>query len=115
MSEQMPGAAPGRSARSPDRAILPSHAVRHRPAVDGRGPETSRSRVRRRRPPPCPRPPAPPPSLTPRPLAPDPLPSVDPPPSFRLEAAAHLTDGRLALLDEQDAMVASSGAAEMGG
>jgi len=50
-----------------------------------------------------------------RPLALDALTSVDSRSSFRLEVAAHLTDGRLALLDEQDAMVASSGAAEMGG
>ena len=49
-----------------------------------------------------------------RPLALDALTSVDPRSSFRLEVAAHLTDGRLALLDEQDAMVACSGTAEMG-
>lgn len=39
---------------------------------------------------------------------------VDPGASFRVELAVPLTDGRLALHDEQDAMVASSGTSEVG-
>jgi len=39
---------------------------------------------------------------------------VDPVSSFRLDVGAHLTDGRLALHDEQDAMIASSGTTEVG-
>jgi hypothetical protein len=39
---------------------------------------------------------------------------VDPAAAFRVEVGAHLTDGRLALHDEQDAMVASSGTTEVG-
>ncbi len=39
---------------------------------------------------------------------------VDPGASFRVEIAVPLTDGRLALHDEQDAMVASSGTSEVG-
>jgi len=39
---------------------------------------------------------------------------VDPTASFQVEVSAHLTDGRLALDDEQDVMVASSGTSEVG-
>ncbi len=39
---------------------------------------------------------------------------VDPAAAFRIEVAVHLTDGRMALHDEQDAMVASSGTNEIG-
>jgi len=40
---------------------------------------------------------------------------IDPSASFRVEVAVPLTDGRLALHDERDAMVASTGTAEVGG
>jgi hypothetical protein len=49
-----------------------------------------------------------------RPLALDAPTAIDPRSSFRLEVAAHLIDGRLSLLDEQGAMVASSGTVELG-
>jgi hypothetical protein len=39
---------------------------------------------------------------------------VEPGSSFRVEVAAHLTDGRFALHDEQDAMVPSTGTTEVG-
>jgi hypothetical protein len=39
---------------------------------------------------------------------------VDPAAGFRVEIAVHLADGRMALHDEQDAMVASSGTTEIG-
>ena len=39
---------------------------------------------------------------------------IDPAASFRLEVAAQITDGRLALHDERDAMVASAGTTELG-
>ena len=39
---------------------------------------------------------------------------VDPAASFRIEVAAQITDGRLALHDAQDAMVASTGTTELG-
>jgi hypothetical protein len=39
---------------------------------------------------------------------------LEPGSSFRVEVAAHLADGRLALHDEQDAMVASTGTTEVG-
>lgn len=39
---------------------------------------------------------------------------VDPAAAFRVDVAAQLTDGRLALHDEQDAMVSSSGTSEVG-
>lgn len=47
------------------------------------------------------------------PLARDGSAVVDPAAAFRVEVAAHLVDGRLALLDENDAMVASSGTTEV--
>jgi len=49
------------------------------------------------------------------PLARDGVTPVDPGASYRVEIAAHLVDGRLALHDAQDAMVASTGTAEVGG
>jgi hypothetical protein len=49
-----------------------------------------------------------------RPLALDATTAVDPRSSFKIEVAAHLIDGRMVLLDEQDAMVASTGTVEMG-
>lgn len=49
------------------------------------------------------------------PLTRDGVTRVDPGASFRVEIAAHLVDGRLALHDAQDAMVASTGTAEVGG
>jgi hypothetical protein len=49
-----------------------------------------------------------------QPLARDGVTLIDPEAWFRVEVAAHLTDGRLALHDEQDAMVASSGTTEAG-
>jgi hypothetical protein len=49
-----------------------------------------------------------------QPLVPDGVTLIDPGAAFRVEVAAHLTDGRLALHDEQDAMVASSGTTEAG-
>src|SRR5689334_6278422 len=39
---------------------------------------------------------------------------VDPGAAFRIEVASHVADGRLALHDEQDAMVASTGTTELG-
>jgi hypothetical protein len=39
---------------------------------------------------------------------------VDPAASFRVEVAVHLSDGRLSLHDEADAMVASTGTTELG-
>ena len=39
---------------------------------------------------------------------------VDPAAAFRIDVAAQLTDGRLTLHDEQDAMVSSSGTSEVG-
>ncbi|HET9598684.1 MAG TPA: hypothetical protein VFP65_24125 [Anaeromyxobacteraceae bacterium] len=41
--------------------------------------------------------------------------TVDPAAAFRVEVPARLTDGRLALLDEADAMVGSTGTTELGG
>ncbi len=49
-----------------------------------------------------------------QPLALDGVTLVDPGSSFRVEVGAQLTDGRLALHDEQDAMVPSTGTAEIG-
>jgi hypothetical protein len=49
-----------------------------------------------------------------RPLALDAATAIDPASSFKLEVAVHLIDGRLALLDDHDAMVASSGTMELG-
>jgi hypothetical protein len=49
-----------------------------------------------------------------QPLSREGITMVDPGVAFRLEVAAHLTDGRLSLHDEQDAMVASSGTTEAG-
>ncbi|HYS80920.1 MAG TPA: hypothetical protein VEM76_09425 [Anaeromyxobacteraceae bacterium] len=49
------------------------------------------------------------------PLARDGVTPVDPAASYRVEIAAHLVDGRLSLHDAQDAMVASTGTAEVGG
>ena len=40
--------------------------------------------------------------------------TLDPDAAFRVEIPVHLTDGRMALHDEQDAMVASSGTTEIG-
>ncbi|MFL5264266.1 MAG: hypothetical protein ACJ79R_05305 [Anaeromyxobacteraceae bacterium] len=48
------------------------------------------------------------------PLSRDDLTLVDPGAAFRIEVAAHVADGRLALHDEQDAMVASTGTTELG-
>jgi len=48
------------------------------------------------------------------PIARDGATSVDPAAAFRVEIAVHLADGRMALHDEQDAMVASSGTTEIG-
>ncbi len=48
------------------------------------------------------------------PIARDGSTSVDPAAAFRVEIAVHLADGRMALHDEQDAMVASSGTTEIG-
>jgi hypothetical protein len=48
------------------------------------------------------------------PLQRDGVTTIDPAAAFQVEVAAHLADGRLALHDEADAMVASTGTTELG-
>ncbi len=48
------------------------------------------------------------------PLSRDGVTMIEPGAAFRVEVAVHLTDGRLSIHDEQDAMVASSGTTEVG-